>query len=473
MIAVPVFEGWDYVAETLASIRAQSFTNIRVLISVEGGDERSYQVCRQHADDPRFELVQQPRRLGWPGNFNWLLGQLREDFLCYWQQDDLCDPSYLETLLDHALQHPEAAVVYSDIQHFAGKTSIVQHESVLGAPLPRVLDQIERSGAVPLRGVIRREAVLAAGPIPEGRKQETVWVVSLAREGELHRIPRTLYKRRIWAGSLSAKEKRVNQAEAYRATVGWALGMLAAALPVATPADHDLLLATIVDRMVVPKTGRRFYFNPKRAGPEDRLRLVTDFLRAATQRYAVVPFSGVLEKSDAEAILSEFKHNPASPAEALIVEAVLRPLSSNRSRTRSRSPSSFQRLRTGSRAQKTKCIGAMKKVLNFAAVAEAATGMALLIVPSLVGRLLLGEELTGVAIPVARVAGIALIALGVACWPGPPLVGMLTYSALVTLYLAYLGFAGGLTGAFLWPAVALHAILSVFLGRLWLAGNQQ
>ena len=116
---------------------------------------------------------------------------------------------------------------------------------------------------------------------------------------------------------------------------------------------------------------------------------------------------------------------------------------------------------------------AMKKVLNFAAVAEAATGMALLIVPSLVGRLLLGEDLTGVAIPVARVAGIALIALGVACWPGPPLVGMLIYGVLVTLYLAYLGFAGGLAGIFLWPAVALHAILSVFLGRLWLAGERQ
>ena len=82
----------------------------------------------------------------------------------------------------------------------------------------------------------------------------------------------------------------------------------------------------------------------------------------------------------------------------------------------------------------------MKKALIFAAVAEAATGLALLVVPSLLGRVLLGEELTGVAIPVARVAGIALIALGVACWPGSPLVGMLIYSASVTLYLAYLGF---------------------------------
>jgi hypothetical protein len=74
----------------------------------------------------------------------------------------------------------------------------------------------------------------------------------------------------------------------------------------------------------------------------------------------------------------------------------------------------------------------MKRVLNFAAVGEAATGLALLVVPSLVGQLLLGVDLTGIAVPLARVAGIALIGLGIACWPGPPLVGMLTYSALVT-----------------------------------------
>lgn len=107
----------------------------------------------------------------------------------------------------------------------------------------------------------------------------------------------------------------------------------------------------------------------------------------------------------------------------------------------------------------------MKSALAFAAISEALTGLALLIAPSLVGQLLLGDQLAGVAIPVARVSGIALIAFGIACWPGPPLFGMLTYSALVTLYLAYLGFAGGLTGVFLWPVVVLHAILTALLTR--------
>ncbi|MEI7937288.1 MAG: hypothetical protein WCK27_11395 [Verrucomicrobiota bacterium] len=113
----------------------------------------------------------------------------------------------------------------------------------------------------------------------------------------------------------------------------------------------------------------------------------------------------------------------------------------------------------------------MKKVLVLAAVSEAATGLALLIVPSLVGRLLLGAELTGVSIPVARVTGIALIALGVACWPGcTALCGMLAYNALAAAFFAYLGIRGHWVGLLLWPAAGLHTVMAIFLGRAWRKG---
>jgi hypothetical protein len=116
----------------------------------------------------------------------------------------------------------------------------------------------------------------------------------------------------------------------------------------------------------------------------------------------------------------------------------------------------------------------MKRALIFAAVAEALTGAALMAAPSIVGRLLLGAELSGVAVAVARVAGIALVALGVACWPGSTaagaLGGMVTYSALAALYLAYLGIGGVWVGSLLWPAVVIHAILTFLLARAWLRG---
>ncbi len=105
------------------------------------------------------------------------------------------------------------------------------------------------------------------------------------------------------------------------------------------------------------------------------------------------------------------------------------------------------------------------RVLAFAGAAELATGLALLVAPSLVGQLLLGAEFAGMATVVGRVAGIALVGLGIACWPGPPIIGMMVYGAGVALYLGYLGLAGGPSGILLWPAVLLHAVLTALLAR--------
>jgi hypothetical protein len=110
----------------------------------------------------------------------------------------------------------------------------------------------------------------------------------------------------------------------------------------------------------------------------------------------------------------------------------------------------------------------MKTLLTVAAVLEAATGVALIVVPSFVGRLLLGTELTGVALPIAWVTGIALIALGVGCLPGSTaLSGMLTYSTLVTLYILYLGIRCEWVGPLLWPVGVLHAVLTFLLAGAW------
>ena len=110
-------------------------------------------------------------------------------------------------------------------------------------------------------------------------------------------------------------------------------------------------------------------------------------------------------------------------------------------------------------------------MLAIAAVGEAAMGLVLVIYPPIVIKLLFGAEIIGAGMVLSRIAGIALIGLGVACWPcataSRALCGMLTYSALVTLYLAYVGLGGGFPGILLWPAVVLHAVLTVLLARAW------
>lgn len=113
----------------------------------------------------------------------------------------------------------------------------------------------------------------------------------------------------------------------------------------------------------------------------------------------------------------------------------------------------------------------MNKLLALTAAGEAALGLVLVVHPPIVVRLLFNAELAGMGVVMGRVAGIALIALGVACRPGNGAAqapwGMLTYSALVTLYLAYLGIEGEWVGNLLWPAVVLHAALTFFFVRAW------
>ena len=113
-------------------------------------------------------------------------------------------------------------------------------------------------------------------------------------------------------------------------------------------------------------------------------------------------------------------------------------------------------------------------LLAVAAAGEAVTGLALLIFPSIVVQLFLGTEIVAAGIVVGRLAGIALIALGIACWPGGgvsrALCGMLTYSVLATVYLACLGVRGEWAGPLLWPAVVLHAFLTILLTRMWFKG---
>ena len=116
----------------------------------------------------------------------------------------------------------------------------------------------------------------------------------------------------------------------------------------------------------------------------------------------------------------------------------------------------------------------MKRVLILASVCEAATGAGLLIVPTLVGRLLLGAEFSGVSLVIARVTGIALIALGTACWPGRlnPFRGMLIYNALMTGYLIWLAGQREFLGLLLWPVVVLHLLMTILLVVAWFRGQK-
>ena len=115
----------------------------------------------------------------------------------------------------------------------------------------------------------------------------------------------------------------------------------------------------------------------------------------------------------------------------------------------------------------------MRPLLIVTALVEVAAGFVLATTPSLLVSLLLGSPLdTPSAFAVGRLAGVALLTLGLFCWlsrnnrPSPaaaaPVVAMLFYNvAVVTLFL-YLRLGLGLSGIGLWPVVATHAALALW-----------
>jgi|SRR5271166_5197881 len=112
-----------------------------------------------------------------------------------------------------------------------------------------------------------------------------------------------------------------------------------------------------------------------------------------------------------------------------------------------------------------------RTLARLSAAIEAATGVALIADPDFVVHLLLGAGLSDSGIAVARVGGAGLLSLGLACWPGGNKAtvqatrALFAYNLLAALYLGYLRVGGGFDGLLLWPACALHAVLTLLFAR--------
>ena len=112
----------------------------------------------------------------------------------------------------------------------------------------------------------------------------------------------------------------------------------------------------------------------------------------------------------------------------------------------------------------------LKNIFFTTAFLEAGVAVLLLSLPALIIQLLFGISVPSPeALMVGRVAGAALLAIGVACWFARDdsnnsskhalLCGMLTYNAGACLVLFFAGAVARMAGVVLWPAVVLHAAL--------------
>jgi hypothetical protein len=119
-----------------------------------------------------------------------------------------------------------------------------------------------------------------------------------------------------------------------------------------------------------------------------------------------------------------------------------------------------------------------RQLLTIAALAECLAGLALMVIPGAAVRLLLGAEPSMVGLMVARIAGMALLALGLACWGARADSGsaaqrgtiraITTYNTGAGLLLIAFVATGNAYGVPVWIAGILHLALAAgFAASLW------
>lgn len=113
----------------------------------------------------------------------------------------------------------------------------------------------------------------------------------------------------------------------------------------------------------------------------------------------------------------------------------------------------------------------MKNLLTVMSVLEGVTGIAVIAAPSFVSSLLLATSLEGAGLIIARLAGVALLTLAVACWlarlkdasaTSGTVTAMLLYNTGAAIVFVYAWVGYQLVGILLVPAVIAHVLLAIW-----------
>jgi glycosyltransferase involved in cell wall biosynthesis len=110
-VIMPVYGSEATVAESLQSVIDQTYTNLEILVVIDGCKDGSESICRQFKD-PRIKLITQANR-GLAGARNTGIRHARGKYLAFIDSDDLWHPQKVEKHVQHFLQSPDVGVSFS------------------------------------------------------------------------------------------------------------------------------------------------------------------------------------------------------------------------------------------------------------------------------------------------------------------------------------------------------------------------
>lgn len=193
-VVVPAYDALPFLPETLASVLAQSYRDIEVLVVDNGSTDGTAEHVQQ-VEDPRVRLLRLPQNRGISGGCNAGLAEATGEYVAPMEADDLWHVDKLARLVAVLDADPEAVLAYSFVELIDAEGR--RSGNIVGRPVEGdVREELLEDVLVPCGSspVMRRAPLVAAGGWDETFRSSPDWelYVRLAPAGTFRVVPEPL-----------------------------------------------------------------------------------------------------------------------------------------------------------------------------------------------------------------------------------------------------------------------------------------
>lgn len=203
-IAMPVFNGEQYIRSALGSILAQTYQNLDILISDNASTDATPELCRQLAGtDRRVRYVRHSATLPPAENFDYGRAHKRGDLFMWAADDDVREPCAVARLVEALGASPEAVLAH-------GATRFIDPDGGDLGPVPDFDDRIGSPGVfdriaawtanpyrVAIYGLMRSSVVDRLPPMSPGVDADGEFLFGLMLQGPFAVVRETLLHYRL------------------------------------------------------------------------------------------------------------------------------------------------------------------------------------------------------------------------------------------------------------------------------------
>ncbi|HEU5469733.1 MAG TPA: glycosyltransferase family 2 protein [Actinophytocola sp.] len=205
-IGLPVYNGENYLAQSIESLLAQSYRDFELIISDNASTDGTAEICRHYAaEDSRIRYIRQPHNIGAAPNHNFVVQEARGELFKWAAHDDLFGERLLERCVAELDEHPEAVLAHAYMAIVDEQGEIIEsYDYTLATDSPRAPERLRSllhtEGGDDFYGVIRTDVMRRIAPHDSYHNAGRKLVAELAMHGPFRQVPELMFFRREHPG---------------------------------------------------------------------------------------------------------------------------------------------------------------------------------------------------------------------------------------------------------------------------------